>query len=174
MSERTSFMGIPVEGEKTRGVTPRRAQRPVEELEPLLMAVLHDPLITEVGWYQYTPYFNDGEPCEFSVHTIWFRTTQDPQKAASDEDEEDEEEELWQLELDYHPVLAHREWSHEHRSYVNRPLSPEVRETSLRCQALHDALDGGEFEDVILETFGDHAMVTAKPTGFTIDFYQHD
>lgn len=26
------------------------------------------PTIQTISWTQYTPYFNDGEPCEFSVH----------------------------------------------------------------------------------------------------------
>lgn len=27
------------------------------------------PVIDSVKWQQYTPYFNDGEPCTFGVHT---------------------------------------------------------------------------------------------------------
>lgn len=27
------------------------------------------PDIKNIGWTQYTPYFNDGEPCEFGVNT---------------------------------------------------------------------------------------------------------
>ena len=30
------------------------------------------PEIHAVGWHQYTPYFNDGEPCEFSLSDIHF------------------------------------------------------------------------------------------------------
>jgi hypothetical protein len=64
--ERT-FFGIPVEGDivfNDRRVT----QRPIEDLQPLMQAVLDDPTIEWFGWRQYTPYFNDGEPCVFSVH----------------------------------------------------------------------------------------------------------
>lgn len=25
--------------------------------------------LESIGWVQYTPYFNDGDTCEFSVHT---------------------------------------------------------------------------------------------------------
>lgn len=27
------------------------------------------PEVESFGWRQYTPYFNDGDPCEFSVHS---------------------------------------------------------------------------------------------------------
>lgn len=33
-----------------------------------------NPEVTAVGWLQYAPYFNDGEPCEFSVHDIYATT----------------------------------------------------------------------------------------------------
>lgn len=31
-----------------------------------------NPTIKKIGWMQYTPFFNDGEPCVFSVHGIYF------------------------------------------------------------------------------------------------------
>jgi hypothetical protein len=31
-----------------------------------------NPQIENIFWRQYTPYFNDGEPCEFSVHDVSF------------------------------------------------------------------------------------------------------
>lgn len=34
-------------------------------------AVFEDyPFLGEVAWAQYTPYFNDGEPCEFGVNEV--------------------------------------------------------------------------------------------------------
>src|SRR6476661_3962783 len=30
------------------------------------------PEIIYITWDQYTPYFNDGDTCEFSVHDKWF------------------------------------------------------------------------------------------------------
>lgn len=31
-----------------------------------------NPSVKAVKWQQYTPYFNDGEPCEFSVREFYF------------------------------------------------------------------------------------------------------
>ncbi len=42
-----------------------------EQLQPALLEVLNNnPNIIAIGWRQYTPYFNDGDTCEFSVHDV--------------------------------------------------------------------------------------------------------
>lgn len=57
------------------------------------------PNLQAVRWTQYTPHFNDGEPCEFDVHepSFGFATEEEAKKLAEyvdhDGDEEDEEEE---------------------------------------------------------------------------------
>ena len=33
--------------------------------------------IKSISWTQYTPYFNDGEECVFSVHTDWMDVNED-------------------------------------------------------------------------------------------------
>ena len=35
------------------------------------------PVVTAIRWAQYTPYFNDGEACVFSVHEPSLRTDAD-------------------------------------------------------------------------------------------------
>ena len=35
------------------------------------------PRITQISWSQYTPYFADGDPCEFSMNTIQFKIEDD-------------------------------------------------------------------------------------------------
>lgn len=74
----TNFLGIPVEGDITRGEK-RANQRPIEELEVLIEALLADPVIHDFGWSQYTPYFNDGDPCVFKANSFWVRTHFDAQ-----------------------------------------------------------------------------------------------
>ena len=43
-----------------------------------------NPEVKAVGWYQYTPSFNDGDPCYFSVGELW------------ETKEEDFEKDLWE------------------------------------------------------------------------------
>lgn len=76
-TERRSFLGIPVIGEIDTGSDDRVPQRPLSDLEPLIRDVLDDDEFYAFGWTQYTPYFNDGEPCVFRVHTPWFLTVLD-------------------------------------------------------------------------------------------------
>lgn len=89
----TSFLGIPVDGSIHRGER-RTPQRPLSELEPLIRAVLADPTIHSFGWHQYTPYFNDGEPCVFSTGDVWIRTIDDVEKPEPSQEQVDNLEKL--------------------------------------------------------------------------------
>lgn len=166
-----NFLGIPVNGDITRGET-RKDQRPIEELQPILQAVLDDPTIVEFGWRQYTPYFNDGEPCTFSAHGTWVRTT-----AAEDADE-------YELELDgTHRSLGDEPYVQVPKDgvgatnglkWVKGPYEGPDKDRYDRCHALRRAIEGGEFENVLLDAFGDHAEVTVRRDGIQIEFYSHD
>lgn len=159
----TNFLGIPINGDITRGDT-RKNQRPIEELQPILQAVLDDPTIVEFGWRQYTPYFNDGEPCTFSVHGTWVRTT-------VDEDADEDELEMWGH-RSLGKIPGHRnettgEWETD-------PYEGPDEARYLRCKALEKAIEGGEFENVLLDAFGDHAEITVRRDGIQVEFYEHD
>jgi hypothetical protein len=162
-----NFLCIPVSGNINKGGRTWVDQRPIEELRPMLQAVLDDSFIVEFGWKQYTPYFNDGEPCEFTVHTPWVRTTADM-----------DVEETYQLELHGHPTLDSSYWGHkvEGGPYekIYRERTAEVIASAERCLALADAIEGGPFERVLLESFGDHAEISVTKTGIQIKFYEHE
>lgn len=162
MTDRRSFLGIPVEGEINND-TSRVDQKPIEELAPIMQAVLDDPTIVEFGWTQYTPYFNDGDVCEFGVNTPWYRTVED----SDDHDE-------YELELPYHPTIGTRRWNRQKMTYESVRLSPERLETAKRCEALDKALRGGEFDDVLLNSFGDHAEVIVRKDGIQVNHYSHE
>lgn len=48
----------------------------------------YDGVVHNLFWTQYTPYFNDGEACEFGVHDVWITLKSD----AEDDDYEDDGE----------------------------------------------------------------------------------
>ncbi|MEU1800827.1 hypothetical protein [Streptomyces sp. NPDC019937] len=168
MTTTRSFLGIPVEGEITQGED-RKKQRPLEELQPILQAVLDDPTILEFGWRQYTPYFNDGDPCTFNVHGVWIRTD-------ADRDVED----TYELEPFTHPSIGKvtgGEWVEDAdgpRKRVGARYEGPDQARFERCKALEAAVEGGEFYDVLLDAFGDHARVTVRRDGIEIEFYDHD
>ncbi|MGR7002790.1 hypothetical protein ACU686_40405 [Yinghuangia aomiensis] len=163
--QQKNFLGIPVTGRINPGST-RVDQRPIEELQPIMQAVLDDPTIIEFGWTQFTPYFNDGEPCEFGVSGFWVRTD-------ADADVDD----TYELETDYqHPSLgkAGRRWDEEARTFVDLPYEGPDEARYRRCDALDTAIEGGAFENVLHAAFGDHAQITVRRDGIQVDAYSHN
>lgn len=106
------------------------------------------PAITAIKWTQYTPYFNDGEPCEFSTNEPYACTKTGVEWPKSDDDAEPEDDgELFQDAYD---------------------LSDGPTEEALRSI-------GRAFSDeVFLAAFGDHAQIIATPAGFHVTEYSHD
>ncbi len=120
----------------------------------------NNPEVNAVGWRQYTPYFNDGEPCEFRCYTECAFAT----NAIGDQLSEVEygeyngdDKSIWVLDPDY--------------GCHNEEAIPEGVEEK------HDALLTvlGLIENsVFLELFGDHCTVIATRKGFDIHEYSHD
>jgi hypothetical protein len=181
MSSHTNFLGIPVEGDITKGET-QVPQKPLSELEPLMRAVLDDPTMKAFGWTQYTPYFNDGDPCVFSVGEPWFRTVDDVKDKTSDGDGDydDEDDDSYGIGYGEHPSLGKQdyEWDNprdwENRRKIYGPYQGNRQSSFTVCSALADAINSGAFEDVLLEAFGDHAEVKVRASGITVDSYSHD
>lgn len=167
-TQKKNFLGIPIEGDITKS-NKRAEQKPVEEFTPLVQALLDDPTIVEFGWYQYTPYFNDGEPCVFSAGELWVRLTTSPEDADTVD-----------LSLRYpservEPHLGEEKikWIKKYSEYETEYEGPD-EERFQRALALHNAIDSGQFDDVLMDTFGDHAGVTVKRDRIAVEFYEHD
>ncbi|MER6102385.1 hypothetical protein ABT115_08650 [Streptomyces sp. NPDC001832] len=165
-----NFLGMPVSGEIRQGF-PRHDQNPVEELAPLLQALLDDPTITEFGWAQYTPYFNDGEVCEFSAGEVWVRTIEEV-------DTEEHEYDNYELSWDYHPSLGRESWEYRgewpNREYVGLGYKGPDEERYHQVKALNAAIASGWYDTALLNAFGDHALVTVRKNGIEVESYEHD
>lgn len=153
----TNFLGIPVEGQ-IRSHGHKFPQKSLEQFAELLEPVLYSVRVVELGWTQYTPYFNDGDPCVFRVRDVWVRTTEDP-PPTEDEGYYDYEgmENLdvsWSL--TFHPSLND---------------DSALGEAALR---LGRKIDGGHFDDVLLQAFGDHALVILRKDYIRVDKYIHE
>jgi hypothetical protein len=168
-TSRRSFLGVPVEGDVPPG-QPRPVQRPLSDLEPVLRAILADEEILSFGWTQYTPYFNDGDRCVFGVYEPWFRTTADA-PGDGDDDEADNDNDTYAISI--HPTLAAERYDRVSRRFVPVERDAETVARYVRCKALADALENGEFDDVLLDAFGDHAHVRISRSGITVDRYEH-
>lgn len=160
-----TFLGLPVEGDINEG-DKREKQRTLEDLQPILQALLDDEGVIEFGWKQYTPYFNDGDPCTFRAYGAWVRTT-------ADADVDDR----YELEVDYsHRSIGKRPktWDSRTKGYNYGVYEGPDEARYDRCYALDRAIDGGEFLDVLVDAFGDHAEVTVRRDGIQVEFYSHD
>jgi hypothetical protein len=135
----------------------------VEELRkefPTMFKELFDKSekIESFGWTQYTPYFNDGDSCEFNVYAEYPYVNGD---SVDDCDWYD-----WKVKY----------YLKGDKDYVNLLVDNPGLDIEL-----HKTID--EFKDVInsipeeflRDLFGDHALVTIYKNGTVeVDEYDHD
>ena len=175
MTTDTNFLGMPVLDNITQG-SPWVDQKPIEELAPLFQALVDDPTIVEFGWRQYTPYFNDGDTCEFSVHGLWVRTTAEAEGHVDEDGDEYDNSSHYGLDVDYHPSLGKIEydWNRDTAQKENERYEGPDEDRYNRCQELDGALQSGDFDNVLLEHFGDHALITVRKDSIEVESYDHD
>jgi hypothetical protein len=180
-----NFLGIPIDGTVQAGST-RVEQLPREDFETIVAKILADEFFVDFGWTQYTPYFNDGDPCEFGTTGLWIRTVKDipvptgPFTFQEEADDDDGPGDPSDFEIDYHthPTLGGQKWPNGYRDSNNKPIEGVYvgdHEAEWRlARELNAAIEGGHFENVLLDLFGDHCQVKVTRTGITIDEYSHD
>jgi hypothetical protein len=126
-----------------------------------------NPAINAVIWTQYTPYFNDGEACLFSVNDPSFTN-------ASGEDLDDinygeyegDNVNIWVFEDVKWNVNSYKE------KYDSIITSGGIDIDS--CQFLESAIKSSEMEDIMETMFGEHSRIVATREGFDIEEYDHD
>ncbi|TKK84591.1 hypothetical protein FDA94_28595 [Herbidospora galbida] len=168
-----SFIGVPIEGYVYS--VQKVDQLPVEQLAPLFQAIQDDPTILRYGWTQYTPYFNDGEVCEFSAGDVWFLTEQnkselDEEGVPEDEVDYDDFAVSWNDSLGKRP----RTWDYQARQYIYGDYSGPDEARYDHCMALSEAVTSGKFDHALLRLFGDHAKITVHKDRIVVDEYDHD
>lgn len=168
----TNFLGLPIEGDITRGGRDDKPQRPLEEFRPIVATALAQPGVTELGWTQYTPYFNDGEPCVFRSYGLRSLTVDgvEIEEPGFPPYREDAQAVLGKRPVSWVDVPGQRT-----REKVLGDYSGPNAERYDALEALHDAIGDGEFDRVLLALFGDHAEVRVVPgEAVHVEFYEHD
>lgn len=125
------------------------------------------PGLGKFGWTQYTPYFNDGEPCVFSVGDLcMFSCDGMPTSTLSEDEEEDEDDYFsgpWR-------ERATGEWRYADGWSESALLALEA------CKEIVDAL--GNMEETAMLAFGDHVKVIVRrgegDTVVEVEEYDHD
>lgn len=119
------------------------------------------PIIKTIMWAQYTPYFNDGDVCRFTVCDVYF---------VLEECEEFDYEvaetkgfSCWGRELDI------SEFNKNFQKEVALGLTYEDYTTAKAItKTIHSA------ENYLEEIFGEHVSVVVNSKGINIQDYDHD
>ncbi len=109
------------------------------------------PRIKSLTWTQYTPYFMDGDPCEFGINDIYF---------ATDENED---------------VESYRDFSNPNGQFSDSLYSLKnlVTQQELElCQKMSAIIHGNE--ELMESIFGDHALIVLRASGVEVQEYEHD
>jgi len=120
------------------------------------------PKVKSFGWTQYTPYFNDGDTCYFSVHTDYIYING-----------ESADESNWINETN---ITNYGTWNREKRIYEGRTEVPNLDYDPDLAKAndeIREFLRNFD-EDFFLSQFGDHAEITVTEEGVNIDECEHD
>lgn len=179
-------MTVTVFGKPVEGNINFNSRIPVEQRDSALLQDAYErlfdyPQLKSVSWTQYTPYFNDGDECIFSVHGLQTAVLNGAEPGP-EYDEYDDGESF--VEPEY--SLVQYDYTHSPWSKTNLRLSdkfPQVkalfetdedgREFAKALVYFADELGSGGHDVFLKKTFGDHAVVTATADGFSVDYYEH-
>lgn len=115
--------------------------------EQVKLLFSENPTLLSFSWNQYTPYFNDGEPCTFSANTDY------PVLQIEGDDETNEQV------LEDNEESYYKDDKNEGRGKIWSSVSDFLK----------------SFDDDDMELlFGDHARVVVNREEITIKDYDHD
>jgi hypothetical protein len=131
-----------------------------------------NPGITGVVWTQYTPYFNDGDTCEFSVGDPTFTNAPIDELSSVLYGEYDGDTEgVWAAESVGHVLTSAYKWKWYEETADLIKASGGVDAES--CNLFAKAVCSSEMRDVMKAMFDDHSKVIATRDGFDVDGYDH-
>lgn len=143
--ETRTFMGITVQGDVGWFSDYTCEQKPIEDLYPELKAAF-DSGIKAIKWNQYTPSWNDGEPCTFTVNEYLYTSNDVVAAAWLDQDTPDMEE--------AYPDSDQYYDSEDFMGYGTHPDG--IDDPNL-------TLDSGHYNVALHTIFGDNTEVVVTP-----------
>lgn len=160
------FQGVIVNGTISHYSDGIAEQHDPQEFMDALDALLELDHVEAVRWYQYTPYFNDGDACTFSAGQFGV-------KLDVDEGEEDFDYGEFRSDYDLYSYLANLD---RPRDYQNDKVF-NVKDVDTK--PIYDAIQKLEVlsqhhEAILSKKFGDPAEVTYDGEEFNVEYYEHD
>lgn len=178
---RKNVLGLPIHGDPIFNRSGTTNQWGEEELAKFLRPLLASDDVVAIRWRQYTPYFNDGDICEFSAWEPTYRVDTEPVIADADDDEYDEYDDGFLETYDYRLKGGQADRYVPHTAvpafgpYGTWEPYGDVYERHPNYYAMV-ALNEcwGHFETLCYEKFGDHAIVTVWKDRIEVEYYEHD
>lgn len=145
------------------------------------------PGVTAAAWRQYTPYFNDGDPCTFSVHADEFPIWIDGERVESWEIPDSLPDVYVRPPMpDYYKRPDWQGRTHE-GDWENYQRDEERKHAAWKANGwteetlanLTDVLNEisqwlNAHEGFLFDIYGDHVEITVTPQGIETDEYVHD
>jgi len=103
-----------------------------------------------ISWTQYTPYFNDGDPCTFSVNSP----------------------ELFLNEGDFHYSDGYKSWNYYKGDFLENHPDLGIKVWDAWC-SLADFLTDIP-DEIYEEIFNNHVRVIASKDGLQVEGYDHE
>lgn len=188
MAEQKNFLGMRVEGEVYNSYRDAVPQLSEEEVDALFAGVIGLRGVRGIAWTQYTPYFNDGDVCEFGIGEVSFAL--DGVEGKPDghyfdygwmEDDFEENGRVWLNTYDnaFDEIVGSRKgtyegkYPHGHTVYTNDVKNPVLFYPIFK---LLTAIGTGSCNNVLLSKFGDHVIVKIDVDAgvVVLDEYSHD
>jgi hypothetical protein len=165
----TEALGRPVTGDITQAASATE-QAPEDQFLPALDELLAVPGVEAVRWEQYTPYFNDGDPCVFGIGEVRV-------KVAGHEEGGDYDDGF----LSSYDTYTYERNEDGQIDWGNNPKQIPLEFAGISANDLKAAIIraekkafNGQHNVLLAREFGDHAQVTATKDGFNVEYYEHD
>lgn len=133
-------------------------------LETFKEFFVSNPTIKTIVWNQFTPYFNDGDECVFSVNDMVFSTKEIDH--IPDNPDEDNQGSDFQGDGLYDYQEINGKWIHvpiEGEKFAQRKVFGEFHQL---IRTLPD--------EIFMSVFGDHKKILATIDGFDVEDCEHD
>jgi hypothetical protein len=123
------------------------------------------PDLTMIRWVQYTPYFNDGEECVFSMREPIFTN--------ANEDDREYITSYGEFDGDIEDCTTEGIWFFGQNVYSSEPKPTDPKVYKL-LDEFDDMMATAEFQELARDMFDDHVQVTVTRAGIDIQEYDHD
>jgi len=119
---------------------------------------LDNPGVKSIRWEQYSPWFNDGDECVFSVRSPVFTNAETWDDISWGEYDGEDGDTVWIWGDDTYKIVG------------AQPSAEEVKAMT----ELNNLIQSSALEDVFHDLFGNHARVTVTAAGIDVDEANHD